>query len=268
MNGIKKFLVRSLAFIALLVIWETVSRTRLVNPFFIPPLSEVVKTAWNLTSSGVLPFHTLTSMVRAMAGFMIAVLVGVPLGVLLGSGFERFELVLSPVMEFFSQINPFIMFHVVILFLGIGESMKNIIIAWTCIWPIMFSVISGIQNIDPNIIKSGRTFGISRLKLLSKVKIPAAAPAIFTGLRISAGYSFFMLIAAEMMGCSSGLGWFILNSQENYRIPDIFAAASVIALLGLGLDTLMRYIEEKLTVAGENGSPNILATNLKNKLVR
>jgi NitT/TauT family transport system permease protein len=172
------------------------------------------------------------------------------------------------VMEVSSQINPFILFHVLILFLGIGENIKIIVIAWTCIWPIMFSTISGLQNIDSLIIKSARSFGITRWKLLYKVSLPAAGPMIFTGLRISAGYSFFMLIAAEMMGCTSGLGWFILYSQENYRVPDLFAAAIVIALLGFGLDVLMQYIEKKVIITEESDSPNILATRLKNKLVR
>lgn len=239
-----------------------ICRLQWVNPFFIPPLSEVGKTAWKLILSGALPEHALISLGRAVGGFLAAALVGVPLGVWLGTWLDDFKLALNPLLEVGSQINPFIMFHVIVLFLGIGEITKVIVIAWTCIWPILFSVISGIRNIDPLIVKSARAFGISRRTLLYKVIMPAAGPTIFTGLRIGAGYSFLMLIAAEMMGCSSGLGWFIAYNQENYHVPDLFATAGVIALLGLSLDALMHGVEKKVIVTAESDSPNIMATRL------
>lgn len=254
-----------------IAIWETAPRLQWVNPFFIPPFSEVVKTGWKLTAAGTLPFHAVISIERACGGFAAAILLGIPLGVILGSWFERLKRVLEPVLEVLSQINPFILFHILLLFLGIGETVKIMIIAWTCIWPIVFCTVAGIRNIDPLLVKAARAFGINRWRLLTGVTIPAAGPAIFTGLRISAGYSLFMLIAAEMMGCASGLGWFILNSQENYKVPDIFAAALTIALLGLGLDALLHSLEKKWIVATDDGVsagahfPNILATRLKHR---
>jgi NitT/TauT family transport system permease protein len=258
-----KYLAQITVILIPLAIWELVTRLRLANPFFIPPLFEVAKAMWKLMISGILPAQAVVSIQRALGGFAAAIVLGIPLGVLIGSWAKHCNLVLEPVMEVLSQINPFILFHIIILFLGTGENIKIIVIAWTCIWPIMYSTISGIHHIDPLIIKSARGFGIARWKLLAKVAMPAAGPAIFTGLRISAGYSFFMLIAAEMMGCTSGLGWFILRSQENYRVPDIFAAAIVIALLGLGLDLLIQWIGRRLKVSGDNHWPNILAARIK-----
>lgn len=124
------------------------------------------------------------------------------------------------------------------------------IITWTCIWPIVFSTISGIQNANPYLLKAGRGFGLGRLKLFYKIVLPSTAPAIFVGLRLSAGYSFFMLIAAEMIGSSSGLGWLILNSQENYELLRIFSAAMVIAVLGLAVDISMEFAEKKIIRVG------------------
>ncbi|WP_041445435.1 ABC transporter permease [Syntrophobotulus glycolicus] len=233
-----------------LLVWETVSRLKLVNPLFIPPVTKVLGKTWEMLMDGVLLKHMEISIFRAFLGFLIAMVIGIPLGFLLGGWFKRLQLALGPLLEFFSQTNPFILFHLIMLFLGIGEATKVSIIAWVCIWPIIFSTISGIQNTNPYLLKAARGFGLNRLSLFYKIVLPSAGPAIFVGLRLSAGYSFFMLIAAEMMGSSSGLGWLILNSQENYDILRIFASATVIALLGLGVDLLMGLAEKKIIRVG------------------
>ncbi len=255
-------LIKIAPILAVLGMWEFVSRMQWVNPFFIPPFAEVIRSAWRLTSAGVLPWQTLISLERALAGLVIAIVVGIPLGILVGNWFRLVGSALEPVLDFCAQINPFIFFHIILLFLGIGEMTQITMIAWTCIWPIVFSTMAGIRQIDPSIIKATRAFGVTRFQLIYKVTIPAAGPAIFTGIRISAGYAFFMLIAAEMMGCSSGLGWFIRNSQDNYQVTHIFAGAIVIALLGLGVDLILQAIEKRLIVTADDPSPNVLATRL------
>lgn len=231
-----------------IIVWEIVSRSKLVNPLFIPPFSTVVVTLWNMFVSENLILSVAISVERALLGFIISIIIGIPLGFLLGGWFSKLELIAEPVIEIFSQVNPFILFHVALLFLGIGEITKVVVIAWTCIWPIMFNTIYGIRNMDSLILKAARGFGLKRWKLFYKVVIPSILPSVFVGIRISAGYSFFMLIAAEMMGASSGLGWLILNNQENYAINKIFAVAIVIAILGLFVDIVIKFIESKLIV--------------------
>lgn len=239
-----------LTVIIFLLIWEAASRLELVNPLFIPPLTEVIKTTWEMAVSGILFEHAGISLFRALTGFLISLAVGIPLGLLLGGWFRKLRLALGSLLEVFSQTNPFILFHIVMLFLGIGEAPKVTIIAWTCTWPVTFSTISGIQNVNTSVMKAARGFGLGRVELFYRIVLPAAAPAIFTGIRLSLGYSFFMLIAAEMMASNSGLGWLIIVSQENYDILKIFSAAAVIAFLGLATDALMDAVEKKFIPAG------------------
>lgn len=138
------------------IVWEIVSRSKLVNPLFIPPFSTVVVTLWNMFVSENLILSVAISVERALLGFIISIIIGIPLGFLLGGWFSKLELIAEPVIEIFSQVNPFILFHVALLFLGIGEITKVVVIAWTCIWPIMFNTIYGIRNMDSLILKAAR----------------------------------------------------------------------------------------------------------------
>lgn len=248
MKRFKLIMSNNSAILLFILGWELVARFGLVNVMFIPPLSKVLLATWKLISTGTLITHTLISLERAMAGFVVATLVAIPLGFLMGGWFRNIQLALEPLFEIAAQANPFILLHVIILFLGIGEATKITIIAWICIWPILFNTANGVRNVDAVLLKSALSFGLNRWAIFYKIVLPAAASSIFTGLRLSAGYSFFLLIAAEMMGASSGLGWFVLYSQENYNIEWIFSGAIVIGLLGLLIDSLIQYIERKIII--------------------
>jgi len=255
LDFVKKFVTDKFFIIVFLLLWELIARLGLVNPLFIPAFSKVVMTIGELLVSGVLLSHIIISLQRALVGFLVAAIIAIPLGLIMGGWFHKTQLAVDPLFNLFSQFNPFILFHVIILFAGIGEIAKTTIITWICIWPILFNTRSGVRNMDTTLLKLALSFGLNRFALFYKIILPSAAPAIFTGLRLSAGYAFFILIVTEMMGSNSGLGWFILYSQENYRIEWIFSGAVVIALLGLTIDFLLKQAERKMIV-WENSSAN------------
>lgn len=236
------------AILLFLALWEILPRTGLVNPLFIPPFSGVVTALRELYASGELVTHTRLSLARAFVGLGAAVLVGLPLGLLLGGWFPRIQTATEPLMELFAQANPVILAHIIIFFLGIGEAAKTFIIAWLCIWPIAFSTITGIRTVDGSLLKAARSLGLGRWQLFRRVVLPSAAPSIFTGLRLAAGYAFIMLVASEMMGGSNGIGWLIVQSQENYHITWIFAGAAVITLLAVATDSLIKLVERRVVV--------------------
>ncbi|MDR3134896.1 MAG: ABC transporter permease [Deltaproteobacteria bacterium] len=236
--------------------WELASRLKLINPVFFPPFTVILGTVVTLFEDGVMGEHVRISLMRALPGFFLAALVGIPLGLVLGTFFNRVKSILEIPLEVLSQINPFLLFHVLILFMGIGESPKIAIIFWTCLWPITFSVTHGSSNVNATLVKAGRAFGLDRRGLLLKVVIPATMPHIFTGLRLSLGYSMFMLVAAEMMGASSGLGWLVLTSQEIFNLKHMYAAVIVIALLGLFLDALIYSIGHRYLTISLEGFTN------------
>ena len=246
--GLRKItgvLAGNLSIIVFLLIWEIASRMNWVPRTFISPPSEVVSTLWDLLITGVLFKHIRVSFVRSFAGFLLAAAIAVPLGFLLGGWFRLFERILTPVLRLFTEINPFTLFPVFILVFGIGEVSKIAMLFWVCLWPILLNTITGIKNVDSLLVKSARSMGVTGQTLFFKVILPAASPNIFHGLRTSCGVAFFMLIAAEMIGASSGLGWLVFNAQNNYQISKLFATTVVISALGLTLNFLFGEVEER-----------------------
>ena len=239
-----------------LALWELAPLTGVVDPVFIPRFSGVMATILDLYQSGDILRHTRISLLRAFTGLAAAVVIGLPLGLLLGGWFPRIQQAAEPLMELFAVANPVILAHIIIFFLGIGEAAKTFIIAWLCIWPITFSTITGIRTVDASLLKAARSLGLGRWQLFRLVVLPSAAPAIFTGLRLSAGYAFIMLIAAEMMGASSGLGWFVAQSQESYHVLRIFAGATVITFLAVLTDFSLKLLQHRWTFWSSESAGN------------
>ncbi|MDR1312977.1 MAG: ABC transporter permease [Deltaproteobacteria bacterium] len=239
-----------------LAAWELLSRTGLINPVFFPPFSVVMETVWRMTVQGVMPLHVKASLMRALPGFVLAALAGVPLGFALGAWHARFRRSLDIPFEVLSQVNPFLMFHVLILFMGIDEAPKVAIVFWTCLWPILFSTMNGALSVNPALLKAGRAFGLGRAGLFLKVAAPASAPLVVSGLRLALGYSMFMLVAAEMMGASRGLGWLALDSQHTFQLNRMYASVVVIAFLGLALDGAFRLAGRRFLMLPQEGFLN------------
>jgi NitT/TauT family transport system permease protein len=237
---------KSIAVILFLILWEVAPRLGLVDSQFIPSLSTIFATLKLMIPAGKLQLHIFLSLKRAIMGFCFAALIAMPLGFLLGGWFKRFEEYLQPLLSVLSKINPFSMFPIFILLFGIGELTKVIIILWVCIWPMLFGTINGVRNIDPVLVKAALAMGTSKIELFWKVVLPGAAPSIFAGLKQGSGTSFFMLIAAEMIGSTAGLGFLVLNSQINFQIPRLYVAVIIIAILGLGINYLIEHIEKKV----------------------
>ncbi|MDR3171532.1 MAG: ABC transporter permease [Treponema sp.] len=236
---------KSIAVILFLVLWEIAPQIGLVDRTFIPTLSEIFSMMWKLLYEGKLLIHIVVSLRRAALGFFIAILIALPLGFMLGGWFKRFEEYLNPLLTVLSKINPFSMFPIFILFFGIGELTKVVIILWVCVWPILFGTINGVRSIDPVLVKAALAMGTSKLSLFWKVVLPGASPSIFAGIKQGAGSSFFMLIAAEMIGSTAGLGFIVLNAQINFQIPRLFVAVVIIAILGLLINYLIETVEKK-----------------------
>ncbi len=235
-----------LAILVFLLIWEIAPRIGLINQIFIPPFSEVALALGNLAISGKLLFHISVSLERSLLGFGLGILISIPLGLLIG-WFKRFENFIDPLLQSFRQTSALALLPVFMLLFGIGESSKVAIIFWGVQWPILLSTISGVKNVDPLLIKSARSMSASHGEIFRKVVLPAALPSIFTGIRLGGTYSILLLIAAEMVGANSGLGFLIFDSEIKYAIPEMYAAIVTIALLGLTLNYTLVHLEKNAT---------------------
>lgn len=229
----------------LLFVWELFCRLRILDPILIPPFSKVITGVVELFAKQKLLYHIGLSTYRSSLGFLLSIIIAIPLAVIISILVKPIQESVELVLDACAQINPFIVYHLIIIILGIGEVTQIIVITWTCIWPILFNSIIGILNVEHAYIKQGKSFALNKWKLITKILLPGALPQIMYGIKLSLNYSLFMLIAAEMMGGSSGLGFLIISSQNMYRIDWVIGIVVVIAIIGLLMDSIVTYLENK-----------------------
>ena len=229
---IGKWLRRYGAVLLFLLGWQLASQFELVDPSVIPTFTKVVAAMASGFIDGVLLSNMLVSLGRSGIAFGITVAVAIPLGLFMGS-FRRFEEVTDSLLQLFRQTSALAIYPVFILLLGLGETSKITIICWAAFFPVLLNTISGVKLVDRRLIEMARVFGASRAEVFKRVVLPAATPAIFVGLRLSATISLLLLVAAEMIGAKKGLGFLIINSQYNFQIPLMFAAIVLLAIIGL-----------------------------------
>lgn len=234
------------AVLIFLLLWELLPRAGIINAAFLPPVSEVAVTFWSVILSGELMEHISISLQRAIAGFGLSLIISIPLGIAMG-WYKRFEKFVDPLLQTFRQTSALALFPVFILFFGIGEISKFAIVFWATLWPVLLSTISGVKYVDPLLIKSARAMALNDIALFKKVILPAAVPSIMTGIRLGATGSVLVLVAAEMIGAKSGVGFMVINSQYNFEITKMYVAIVTLALLGLIYNYILVWLERKAT---------------------
>lgn len=229
---------------ALLLLWEASSRTNPVLQLYFPPLSRIFLSLYKLILSGELIVHFLASLGRFLAGYLVAAAVAVTLGVFLG--YFRLAYSLSEALVDFLRPMPSVaLIPVAILFLGIGSPMIVAVTIYACAWPILINTIDGVRNIDRILIYTGRTFGLGRWRILKNIALPAAAPYIMTGLRISLAIALILVTTSEMIVGGSGLGFFILDVERSLRTSEMYAGIIFVSLLGYSLNRFFLLLERK-----------------------
>lgn len=237
---------RSIVLILLGLLWENASRLSFINPAFCPPFTEVLQAWWELAVSGDLWVEFSASIRRSLAGFSLALLIGIPLGLLIG-WYPLVRDLLNPTFEVFRNTARLALLPVFILFLGIGEISKITIVFYACIIPILLNTIAAVKSVDPLLIKSARSMNVSSIKLFVKVIFPASIPSIFTGIRMAGTGCILVLIAAEMVGAREGLGFLITYSQFNFQIAEMYAGILTISALGLIVNQGLVLLERRFS---------------------
>lgn len=237
---------RSIAIVLFLLLWESLPRLGVVSPAFLPPLSVVLDTAWQLYQTGQLGIHFFASIQRSLIGFILALAIAIPLGLVIG-WYKLVAETLNPLLELFRNTTALALMPLFILFLGIGEASKISLLVYACTWPILLNTITGVQTVDPLLIKSARTMGLKPHQLFIKVILPASVPTIFVGIRLAGAISILALVAVEMFGAKAGLGYLIIYSQYSFEIPQMFVGILVITLIGLSFNYILLAIEKYFT---------------------
>jgi len=220
-----------LFFLGLLIVWELVAQARLINPLVVPPLSRILGVFSDLVWSGQIPLQVASSMKRAAAGYIMAAVVFIPLGILMGlsqSVYRLFEVI----VEMLRPVPPPVMIPVAMLFFGLEDEMKIFVIFFSCAWPILLNTLDGTRNVDRVLLNTARTFGLSRWKIIWNIILPAASPQIVTGLKVSLPITLILVVISEMVGSTDGIGYFILDSQRRFRVAQMYAGMLTLAILG------------------------------------
>jgi len=212
-------------------LWELASAQGVVDPVSMPRVSTIFSSWFESAFDGELLAQLGPTLWRIAFGFGLAVVVAVPLGLLMGTVSFIYRL-LEPITEFIRPIPSSAYIPVAILFLGIGNEMKIFVIFLACLFPILLNTYGGVRGIDPVLVDTGRTFNVSRLRALWQIVFPAALPSILTGMRISLGIALIVSVVAEMISGNSGIGYFILDMQRVFRVPEMFAGIFTLGLLG------------------------------------
>lgn len=226
----------------LLALWELAVTVGHAPATQIPSPSSVVSTLRQLLASGQLETALAVSLRRVVLGLALGVGIGSALALL--SGLSRVgERLIDPVMHMFRTMPVLALLPLFVLWFGIGEKAKIYLIAWAVIFPIYINLYAGIRSVDARLVEAGRVLGLRRAGLIRHVILPGAMPQFLTGLRLALGISWIVLVAAEEINATSGLGFLITNAQNLLQTNVIFAALLVYSLLGVGSDAIVRLIE-------------------------
>lgn len=232
--------------------WELTARGGLVDPFFLPAPTAIAESLYNLAASGELLRHTGISLFRALSGYILAAIVGLSLGILMGWS-KRIEELIDPLVELIRPVSTLALIPLMIIWFGVGNGSKIIVIFKACFFPILLNTVAGIKNVDLRLIQAARSLGAKGMQIWAKVIIPAALPTIFTGLRISTAISMLAIVGVEMFSGDSGLGFLVIDAQRVFATEKMFAGIITLSVLGFGMDCLTRMVERRF-VAWHGGA--------------
>lgn len=226
--------------VALLLIWQAISTFVLdeTTRVLLPPPTAVAKAAWELSVSGELPRHLRDSLRREFTAFAWA-LSAIPLGVAMG-WWKRIHDQLDPLIEMLRPIPPLAWIPLSILWFGVGDTQNQFIIFLGIFFPILLNTIAGVRSVEPNLVRAARCLGGGEGAVLRRVVLRAAVPQIVTGVRVGLGFGWMALVAAELVGANSGLGFLINDARTLLRTDIVIVGMITIGLVGLALDLLIR----------------------------
>ena len=232
--------------VVFLAIWEILPRSiRGLNLLLFPPPSGIVDALRELLSSGELIWDALASVGRALGGFAVGSMLGIVIGLLTAS-VAPLRFMSDPVLHGFRSIPAIALVPLAVVWFGIGEMSKIALITWGTFFPVWISTYLGARDVNPTLIRSARSLGVGHAGLLLRVILPGALPMILAGLRQSLAISLVVMVAAELVGATLGLGELIASAQQIFRIDRMFVGLLALGAIGFALDRLFVFVTQRL----------------------
>ncbi len=245
MNLLKRAIKAVVSISVLIVIWELIVLTGRFEKSLLPSPAVVFTGMSKMIMDGTLFSNLGVSIARFLTGYLLAVLVGVILGLLLGWNKNVWSYI-DPIIQVLRPVSPIAWFPFIVLWFGIGDAPAVVIIFIAAFYPILLSTVSGVGNVDAIYMKVADNFGIKQPELLFKIILPSAFPLIANSLHLALGSAWVFLVAGEMVGAQSGLGFMIIDARNSLRSDLVLAGIIIIGILGLLLDRLIRLLENRI----------------------
>ncbi len=231
--------------LCLLAIWELVCQSGVVSSLFLPAPSAIINALLEMIADGEIGVSLAASMYRILAGFFIGSLIGLAVGLVTGTS-ALMDKISTPIVNAIYPIPKIALLPLFILWLGIGELSKVTIIALGVFFPVAMNTYSGVKNVDTLLLKVAASFNASWWMTMKSVVLPNALPMIFAGLRLAAGTSLLLLVAAEMIAAQVGIGALILHYGDLMITDKLMAGVIVLSLLGLIFNLILQFMERKV----------------------
>lgn len=210
-----------------------------------PSFSQSVVAVGELLTGPVLTDDILPSVGRALAGFAISAVLGIVLGLVLGY-VRRLGDYCSAVIDFLRSVPSPLLVPLALVIMGLGARMVIAVIVSAAVWPVMLNAFDAARRIEPLYLDTARISGLRGIRLFRTVLLPATLPAVFAGLRVALSVSLAVLVVAEILGASSGIGYFIQNAEQTFAVPQTYAGVIILACLGWLFDTVFLVAERRL----------------------
>ncbi|MFE0757791.1 ABC transporter permease [Inquilinus sp. NPDC058860] len=237
--------IAALVFLGLLLLWAAVTLTGLVRPLFLPSPVQVAVRLWSLAQSGQLWDDAAISIYRILVGFLLATVVAVPVGVLIGR-YHVWEALIEPVVDFVRYMPVVAFVPLTILWTGTGDLQKFLIIWIGTFFQQVLLIMDNVKRVPWDFIDVGRTLEMKPRRILMSIVVPAALPGIWDSMRISLGWAWTWLVLAELVAATSGLGYRITTAQRFFQTDTIIGYILVLGVLGLVTDQGMKALAQRL----------------------
>lgn len=238
----KKILLALIGFVSLIGLWQLIVVVGKYESALLPPPLKVGEAIVKLFTEGTIWEHVQISLYRFLVGYVVAAITGIILGLILGR-MKILWSIIDPVVQVLRPISPIAWSPFIVLWFGIGNTPAIVIIFIAAFFPILLSTVAAVRKVDEVYLRVGANFELTKFQLLTKVIFPASFPMIANGLHMAIGSAWIFLVAGEMVGAQSGLGYLIVDSRNSLSLDVVLASIVIIGLLGLLLDKIIRYFE-------------------------
>lgn len=231
-----------------LLLWQFFTSTLFLTEQFSRNFSpaNTFRELFNFLTGGAFARHALPSLSRVGIGLTMAAVIGIPVGILIGY-FSKLNLLTNTVFQFVRMTSPLAWMPIAIIIFGVGNKPVYFLIAMAAVWPIIINTAHGVRNVNPLWLKVVRMLGGEHKAVLRRAVIPAIIPDMLTGLRISLGISWIILVPAEMLGVSAGLGYYILDTRDRFNYGELTAVILVVGFFGFISDSLLRLLQQRFS---------------------